>query len=182
MLRSIVIIVVSVSVLCVVWFNRMTVAEDEIKATSHLRQLRIDQQVVEQHVHTLGKGQTHPLMQVLGEDVTHLQVRLAQYLSDETADEGVIVAYEQSLLGQGFTVSELSDVSVSSDIEILILRLDVQANVAHAPELLALLRRLSASTDGWPVDVRACSIQRLPSQQLATQCVVDIYFWEAGLS
>ncbi len=179
MVRSILTIVLSVSVLCVSLYSTRSTKQASLVAASELRKLRVEQQDAELYVHTLNNGQTLPLLRVLGEDVTSLQVRLAEFLSGSVESGGAVVAYEQSLLGHSVQVGGLPDVPVNSDVDIQIIRLDVQTNLAHAPALVSLLSQLKASAGGWPANVRACDVQRVPTQQLRVQCVVDIYYWQA---
>lgn len=180
--RSAFIIVVSLCVMCASWYSEQNVKRHARDAAYQLRTLRIEQQDAEQYLQTLKNGHAHPLLQVLGEDVTSLQLRLAQFLSSNVESRTVIVAYEQSLLQDGLVLDEFSEFSVFSNQDVQILRLDVEASLAHAPEWLNLLWQLNANAAGWPMDVRACDAQRMPTRNLSVRCIVDIYFWKLDVT
>lgn len=174
-----------------------------------IREARVDLQNVEQQLYSLKHDGAHPLLRVLGEDVTSLQIRIAEFLKHSEAkphstgkhmpnsgdvqaadgarhgraasDESniVVTAYEQSLLAPRDLTVSVSDDALWGTHEVFVLRLDVKLKTAHAPQLLTFFKHLEKAVSGWPVDVRACEINRSVAAGLATRCIVDVYHWGA---
>lgn len=151
-------------------------------STEQVRRSLVDLQQAQQQLGRLNAAQAEPLLDVLGEGVTDLQIRLSETLTNwKTSGNHWIAAYEQSLLPHAIVDGGI-DNGVNQMIDkVGVLRLDLHAHLKHVPALLRLLDDVQLATGGWPSEVRACDVRRMPVQGLSARCVVDIYHWLADI-
>ena len=180
MIRIVAVFVLSLSVIFASWAYYFHVEDLQLRSSGKVRQATVQRQHAEQRLRRLGDGHTSPLLNVLGEDISALQIRLAEYLAgvgtaSESADKQFM--YEQSLLARSLSTDGLVDSPDTHIQAIRILRLDVKAQLAHTQKFIGLLRGIQSQIGGWPVSVHTCDLQRLPVQLLNARCVIDIYHW-----
>lgn len=182
LLRCSIVWVVSLCVTAFSWHHFQANKKHSNRLNLQMQQSMVFMQDAEQRLHRLKTGAADPLLTVLGEDVTDLQIRLSESFSG-SGFHGVqlITAFKQSLLTPIELEVDVYD-SVSTNIKnVDILRLDIQASLRHASQFLELIQDLYKATGGWPLEVRACNIRRMPSRTLDAQCVLDIYYWFADV-
>ena len=106
-------------------------------------------------------------------------------MTHDTADSAVtarqtsavVVAYEQSLLPNPVSFSDDEGDAAWHTQQVRVLRVDVQVQTDHAPQLLGFIKKLDTIANGWPVEVRACELHRSVRTGLEARCIVDIYHW-----
>lgn len=168
----------SVSIVLFSWLYYSSVEAQKILLAGQVRQSMVQRQHAEQRLTRLHDGVARPLLGVLGEDISSVQIRIAEYLkrtSADTPDNQLI--YEQSLLAHRLSTDTLESVTEPFTTSVHILRLDIQLQLAHAKAFLELMQALKTEVGGWPLEVRACDLQKLPVKRLDVQCVMDIYHW-----
>ena len=188
------------------WYFQQQSEAQLLLAIHQTREARVRLQQTEQQLYKLANDSANPLLTILGEDVMALQIRVAEFLkrshglpddsneqfqdSDHRSTDGtaasavavsqtsaVVVAYEQSLLTDPVSFSDDGGDATWYAQEVRVLRLDVQIQTAHAPQLLGFLGKLDTVVNGWPVEVRACELHRSVRTGLDARCIVDIYHW-----
>lgn len=180
--RSFVIALISGCSILFSWLYYQHTENRIISATGQLRHSRVLLQRAEQQLQRLSDAGTVPLTHIVGEDVEHVQIRLAEFLQLYPESDDVSVrAFEQSMLPVSLYTEGAIEHEGALPEFIQILRLTVDVSVSHAPALLALLDELEQTIAGWPVDVRACDIRKTPLSRLNSRCVMDIYYWQADM-
>lgn len=175
--------VLSLCVIIMSWLYHSNVEGQGTNSLRKVRQSLVQRQHIEQRLQRLDEGQASPLLRVLGEDISALQIRLAEYLSGDATTSGFSespLRYTQSILAKSLSTASL-DVDIDKKIQaIRILRLDVQVQLAHSQEFVKVLGGIYSEVGGWPMEVLACDVQRVPIQRLNVRCLMDIYHWSIG--
>lgn len=122
-----------------------------------------------------GKG---TFINSIGEDISSLQVRVAEFLAEDSSNSEKLVSYEQRLLSQSLNYQDLISVPAHGDVHMQTLRLNLELQVRHAPLLLDWISRLAASVGGWPAEIRSCDVLKRVSSGLLASCTMDIYHWQ----
>jgi len=170
--RSLCIALVSATVLLCSWVYF------QLTENHQWRQSRVLVQRAEQQLQHLKDGQDYPLTRSVGEDIDVLQIRLAEYLRQYgSSDDVTVQAFEQSVLPVSLNSSLAAEPEGADPQSVQILRLTVDVRVSHTPSLLFLISGVEKVLAGWPLDVRACDIQKTPLSRLNASCVMDIYYW-----
>ena len=206
MVRHFVVNILALLAVAAAWYFQQHSDAQLLLAGHQTREARVRLQQTEQQLYKLANDSSNPLLSVLGEDVMSLQIRVAEFLkhsealaddnneesqdsdhrlTDNAADStvavsqtsAVVVAYEQSLLPNPLSFSDDEGDAAWYAQEVRVLRLDVQVQTAHAPQLLGFLEKLDTVGNGWPVEVRACELYRSVRTGLDARCIVDIYHW-----
>jgi len=176
--RSLCIALVSATILLCSWLYFQLTENQVVHATDQWRQSRVLVQRAEQRLQHLKDVQDYPLTRSVGEDIDVLQIRLAEYLRQYASSDDVTVqAFEQSVLPVSLNNSLAAELEDAAPKSVQILRLKVDVRVSHAPSLLFLISGVEKVLAGWPLDVRACDIQKTPLSRLNASCVMDIYYW-----
>lgn len=181
-IRSLVIALISVCIILFSWLYYRAIESQVFSATGQLRHSHVLLQRAEQQLQRLSDAGTNPLTRTVGEQVEHIQIRLAEFLRLYPESDDVSVrAFEQSMLPVSlYTVGTTEHEGALPEF-IQILRLNIDVSVSHAPALLTLLDEIEQTIAGWPVDVRACDIRKTPLSRLNSRCVMDIYYWQADM-
>lgn len=178
-------VLVSLISLCVIGFSWYynCISERDIKQIGdQMQRTMVDLQHAEQRLQRLNKTVAPPLLDVLGEDLVDLQIRLSEQLVRWRRDGyRLITSYEQLMLPRPSGEKRDYEIAGLKIEDIQILRLDVQAMMKHAQDILSFVHDLKRATGGWPSEVRACDVQRMPTDSLDARCVLDIYFWATEL-
>ena len=198
--------ILALLVVVAAWYFQQHTEAQLLLASKQTREARVRLQQTEQQLYKLVNDSSNPLLSVLGEDVMSLQIRIAEFfkrseglandsdersqdrddrLTDGAADSAVavsqtsavVVAYEQSLLANPVSFSDDGGDTAWYAREVRVLRVDVQVQTSHAPQLLGFLENLETLANGWPVEVRACELHRSVRTGLDARCIVDIYHW-----
>ena len=206
MVRHFIVNILALLAVAAAWYFQQHSEAQLLLAGHQTREARVRLQQTEQQLYKLANDSSNPLLSVLGEDVMSLQIRVAEFLkhsealpddnneesqdndhrlTDNAADStvavsqtsAVVVAYEQSLLPNPLSFSDDEGDAAWYAQEVRVLRLDVQVQTAHAPQLLGFLEKLDTVGNGWPVEVRACELYRSVRTGLDARCIVDIYHW-----
>ncbi|MFK8081899.1 MAG: hypothetical protein AB8B97_16555 [Granulosicoccus sp.] len=180
MIRSVLVFTVSICIVVVSWVYQDRVQELRLDSSSQARHLMVKRQHAEQRLARLKDGLSRPLLSALGEDVSAVQIRIAEYLTDSKfALDDRALKYEQSLLPHRLSTDAIDTITSSTVPAVQVLRLDVQLRLAHAQEFLSFIEDIKSEVAGWPLEVRACDLQKTPVQNLDARCVMDIYHWSA---
>lgn len=172
--------VLSLCVIIMSWLYHSDVEGQGAHSLHKVRQSLVQRQHIEQRLQRLDEGQASPLLRMLGEDISALQIRIAEYLSGDVMASGLSespLKYTQSILAKPLSIASL-DVDIDKKIQaIRILRLDIQVQLAHSQEFVKVLGGIYSQVGGWPMEVLACDVQRMPIQRLNVRCLMDIYHW-----
>ena len=176
--RSLCIALVSATILLCSWLYFQLTENQVVHATDQWRQSRVLVQRAEQRLQHLKDVQDYPLTRSVGEDIDVLQIRLAEYLRQYgSSDDVTVQAFEQSVLPVSLNSLLAAEPEGADPQYVQILRLTVDVRVSHTPSLLFLISGVEKVLAGWPLDVRACDIQKTPLSRLNASCVMDIYYW-----
>ncbi|MFK7995224.1 MAG: hypothetical protein AB8B87_13860 [Granulosicoccus sp.] len=178
MLKAIAAGTLSLCVLLISCFHYFNLERKNAISSSSVRQSMVQRQHAEQRLSRLNDGAVNPLLSVLGEDVSALQIRIAEFLSPSGVESTTNqLMYDQSLLAESLPTDTLLTIADTPIEEIRILRLDLQAQFSNEQEFLAMLDAIRVEIGGWPVEVRACDLGRMPMPSIKARCVLDIYHW-----
>ena len=159
-----------------------SVDEDKVRSAQTLRNHRVDHQHAEQRSRKLNDSAQSQLLSRLGEDVSALQIRLVEYLSDLALNGNDFApVYEQTLIKEPLLIDSAQNGVNASRLVVHILRLDVQLQLSHGREFIQLVKGINSEIGGWPFEVRACDLQRIPLNALNIRCVFDIYHWSTDV-
>ena len=148
-------------------------------AMMELRDASIELQQARLRVRQLEENGDRVLLQHLGEHVSVLQIRLADFLSSVSQSSLFSgVTYEQVLLPPGESHGGLKDDAAVFNRYVNVVRLNLTVRLSDGDQLIQLLTKLRAVLGGWPVNIRGCDVRRMPAQALESQCVLDVYHWK----
>lgn len=174
-------IVVNLTALCfligLLFLNRVI---DERVIASH-EKLRLDlvaRQWNQMRVQRLSEASETSFVNVVGEDITILQVRIAEFLTSSESHSDHVLRYEQRVLSEQVGHNGFLVVPLDSDFKIEIVRLSLALTVPHGPYLLDWLQRVGNSAGGWPSEIRSCDVRKAIPAGLLADCILDIYHWQ----
>jgi len=176
---SLLIILVALCVVVAAWKYDAFASQSSVVASTDLRDTSVDLQQARQWHHRLLEGKEDSLLDVLGEEISLTQIRLANHLSGQanSALNGV-VDYEQSLLQPDRVRVSQPMLAMPASDTLSVIRLDFTAQLSNGADFISLLGQLGKVIGGWPFTINGCSITRLPMQILQARCVVDIFHWQ----
>ena len=178
MIKPIIVVAISLSVLVAALFFKGESGKGQQEATQLLRASMVQMQNAQQDMQRVESDGTNPLLAVLGEDISALQIRIAEALANIRIDgEPVTVTFKQSVLDTSLDIANSQMIADAASYPVEVLRVDLQATLSHTPYLLRFLKSVRLAATGWPSDVRACAIDRINKQALNIHCVLDIYHW-----
>lgn len=133
---------------------------------STLRELRIAEQRLERRSLMLGEPGASDVLEALESTRDELRVRLVESLEAMRVRPGVTAL--------NFRVDE--HVVAGTDATMR-LRLALDGRLAHGAALIELLDAVHAAARPWPVETRACLLQRLARSGVQIECAVDVLHW-----
>lgn len=178
MSKSIVINLVALGLLIGLFFVNRTIDERVEVSHEKLRLGLIDRQWDQLRFQRLSEEPVNSFVNIVGEDISSLQVRIAELLTGPSSHSEHVVRYEQRVLPELVSHDAFLVVPLHNDIKIQIVRLSLALQVPHGPYLLDWLQRVVKSTGGWPSDIRSCDVRKFMSVGLLADCVLDIYYWQ----
>lgn len=148
-----------------------------LMSSERLRDTLVLRQLQQQKFHRMKNSINEPLLSVLGESPIGLQIRLAEGLLRIQNNDKKSLVYQQTIMPDTSSLSDTyQDEHVGVD-RIKILRLDVQGRIAHGSAFLELYDYIDETIHGWPIESRACRIEKTADKRLKYHCVIDAYHW-----
>lgn len=151
--------------------------------TERSRVLRVEEQRYAQAANRLQAARADDSMNNFDTDLNSTRLSLLEALEQLPEIQGVLtVRYE--LQSQPFIQESSSDgrsveVNTSSTAaSITRLRISIQLRLLHSAILVDVLDRIRKAAESWPLEVRACELQRTAEQAgIDVQCAIDVVHW-----
>jgi len=151
--------------------------------TERLRILRVEEQRLAQAVSRLQSARADSSLNNFDIGLNGVRINLLEALELLSETQGVMtVRYE--LHAQPFILGPASDersmdvLTASGSASMTRLRISLQLRLLHSAVLVDVLDRIRHAAESWPLDVRACELQRIVKQTgIDVQCAIDIVHW-----
>lgn len=178
MSQAIVVCLGALCVLAALLFVNKTINGHVNESHEKLRLELVASQWNDLRVQRLSEETENLFVDTVGEDISSLQVRIAELLTSADKSSEHVVKYEQRVLPEAVDHDAFLVVPLHNDFRIKIVRLSLSLQVPHGPYLLDWLQWVSKGTGGWPSDIRSCDIRKAMQAGLLADCVLDIYHWQ----
>lgn len=140
------------------------------QAAEKLREKRIQLQGLQQSVAVLENDDFKDVVENLDSEINDIKINLAEYIAANNLQAGVSnVSYQLDYRN----IKRLPQ----KKYPIRRFRLDLTFNATSAMVIVEFIQRTTDAVSPWPVEVRACDIDRLLAVSLWVHCVLDIHYW-----